>query len=87
MVLNEYCCCVDLRVGVVVIGILEILKGLACLVFTIDWDTVLTAIAYVVAGICIIIGGIRRNTTPLLITLVFLGIGASFLALSILGHL
>ena len=83
MVVDNCCCFFDLRVGVVAIGVLQILKGTSFLFVGIHWDTAITAIAYIVAGGCIVNGGIRRHTSSILVSLVFLVVGAIFLVLSL----
>ncbi len=79
MGLNKCCCCVDLRTGVMIIAVLDIIGGFALLGKPpIDWDTIITCITVVIAGACLLFGAIKYNWTATLVNLVFSAIGIVF---------
>ena len=71
--------CVSDRVGLIVVGNVEILQGLGCLGLWIDWDTILTAFAFVIAGVCAMDGILRRNMTSVLANLILSITGIFFI--------
>jgi hypothetical protein len=63
--------CVSDRVGLMFVGSVELLQGLGCLGLGIDWDTVLIAFAFVIAGVCVMDGVLRGNINSVLANLIF----------------
>ena len=69
-------CCLDIKFGMIIIAVIEIFKGLACLGFGIQWDTTIIALACiqlilsVVAGMSLINGSIKSRTNSVLVYLV-----------------
>ena len=69
-------CCLDLRFGIIIIAVIEIFKGLACLGFGIQWDTTIIALACiqlilsVLAGMSLVHGAIKSRTESVLVYLV-----------------
>jgi len=69
MVFKKCCCCIDLRVGAIIIGILQILGAIGQF-----WNGIIGiigAIAMLVAGICLLVGALKYNQVPTLINLIF----------------
>ena len=69
MVFNKCCCCVDLRSGCIIIGILQILGGLGNFRF-LDWITIITGIVNIGSGACLLFGTIKYNQVGILINLI-----------------
>ena len=69
-------CCLDIKFGMMIIAVIEIFKGLACLGFGIHWDTTTIALACiqlilsVVAGLSLVHGAIKSRTNSVLVYLV-----------------
>ena len=69
-------CCLDLRVGLMTIAVIEILERMACLGFGIELDTTTIALACiqlilsVVAAMSLIHGAIKSRTNSVLVYLV-----------------
>ena len=78
MVLDTCCCCVNQVVGAFFVASIEIVEGLAFLGFGIMWDTILTAIMFLIAGMCLMDGIIRRNTASTLVNITFVIVGICF---------
>ena len=70
MMFQNCCCCIDLRVGTIIIAILEIIGGLCNLAGGRDWDNIVVVCASAVAGICLLYGAIRCQQIPILINLI-----------------
>ena len=72
----EGVCCLDIKVGMMIIAVIEIFKGLACLGFGIQWDTTIITLANiqlilsVVAGLSLIHGAVKSKTESVLVYLV-----------------
>ena len=86
MILNTCCCCLDLRVGGIVIAILEILGGIGCFIpwvlgssNLISWDFLAFGIVAgtlgVLSGTSILYGAIKKNAVATLINLILCGLG------------
>ena len=69
MVFNKCCCCVDLRSGCIIIGILQIFGGLGNFRF-LDWITIITGIVNIASGACLLFGSIKYNQIGILINLI-----------------
>ena len=82
MVLETCCCCVNQVVGAFFVASIEIVEGLAFLGFGITWDTILTAIMFLIAGICLMDGIIRRNLASILVNVTFVIVGICFIIAS-----
>ena len=69
-------CCSDIKFGMIIIAVIEIFKGLACLGFGIHWDTTIIALACiqlilsVAAGMSLVHGAIKSRTESVLVYLV-----------------
>ena len=69
-------CCLDIKFGMMIIAVIEIFKGLACLGFGIQWDTTIITLANiqlilsVVAGLSLIHGAVKSKTESVLVYLV-----------------
>lgn len=68
MVFAKCCCCIDLRVGAIIIAILDILGGLGN--FSGSWPNYLIGVASVAAGVCLLFGAIKYNQIATIIHLV-----------------
>ena len=72
----EGICCLDIKFGMMIIAVIEIFKGMACLGFGIQWDTTIIALANielilsVVAGLSLIHGALKSKTESVLVYLV-----------------
>ena len=82
MVFKHCCCCLNLRVGAIVLATITILTGLirlgGCLFglyYWSYWDVILGALANVAAGGCLLYGAIKYQRYPTIIYLVFAMIG------------
>ena len=72
MVLKNCCCCLDLRIGCMVIAILQIFVGLGHLGRTpFTWNVFLGATLGVACGVVLLYGTIKNNQTATTIYLVF----------------
>ena len=78
MVLDKCCCCVELRVGTIVIAILQIIGGLGNLGAGQGWNNIIGMIMGVAAGACLLYGAIAYNPTATLVNLIFSMIGIVF---------
>ena len=81
--LDKCCCCIDLRVGAIVIAILEIIGGL-CNFGNMQgnvWGSVICAIASILAGLCLLFGAIKYNQVAVIVNLVFSMIAIVFYAI------
>ena len=72
----------DLRVGVIIIAIFEIMSGYATLGAGVTWNTVIIAISFVVAGKFLLYGTITYSQTATIVNLVVSGIGIIFYAIA-----
>ena len=79
MVFNKCCCCIDLRTGCIIIGILQIIGGPGNLSQSVNWASIIGAIASVIAGACLLFGSIKYNPIGVLINLVSTAISSLFL--------
>lgn len=75
MVFTKCCCCVDLRVGAIVIAILDIIAGLAGFGRGATWDNIIGCLALLAAGVCLLYGGIKYHQITTTVYLVFQMIG------------
>ena len=75
MVLETCCCCVNQLVGALFVASFKIVEGLACLGFGMTWDMILIATMFVLAGMCLMDGIIRRNLASTLANFIFSIIG------------
>ena len=72
----EGICCLDIKFGMMIIAVIEIFKGMACLGFGIQWDNTIIALANiqlilsVVAGLSLIHGALKSKTESVLVYLV-----------------
>ena len=71
MVFKNCCCCIDLRIGAMIIAILNILEGLSTFGMKLDWYVILGAITAVLSGICLLYGSIKYHETTTIIHLIF----------------
>ena len=62
--------CVSDRVGVMFVGSIELIQGLGCLGLVIDWNHILTAFSFIIAGVCAMDGILRRNMTSVLANII-----------------
>ena len=79
MVLDTCCCCVNQVVGTFFVASIEIVEGLAFLGFGIIWDTILTAIMFLIAGMCLMDAILRRSIASTLANATFLIAGICFI--------
>ena len=79
MVLETCCCCVNQVVGAFFVASIEIVEGLAFLGFGITWDTILTAIMFLIAGMCLMDAILRRSIASTLANATFLIAGICFI--------
>ena len=78
MVFKKCCCCLDLRIGCLIIGVLQILGGLGNFKPPLEWYTIITAIVNIVAGACLLFGAIKYNPIGTLINLITTAIAVIF---------
>ena len=89
MVLGKCCCCVDLRVGSIVIAIIGFVGGFGNLGVSLkqdgaEWSSICFAISQSVASGCLLYGAIKREKTPTLIYLAFEMVSIILLAIIII---
>ena len=73
MVFNKCCCCLDLRVGSIVIAVLQILQGLGS--FSEGTASIVSGIACIAAGALLLYGAIKYHQTAVLVYLIIGMIG------------
>ena len=73
--LNQCCCCIDPRKGIVLIALFQIVVGLIPLIRLVTWNTVVIAIVCVASGKCLLYGSFTNHCTTILMSL-FLSIVA-----------
>merc|ERR1712018_55064 len=78
MVFNNCCCCIELRTGCIIIGVLQILGGLGNFKPPLEWFTILLAIVSIISGCCLLFGSIKYNPIGILINLIFTAITSLF---------
>ena len=82
MVLESCCCCVDEIFGVFFVASVQIVEGLGSLGFGTTWDTVLITIVFLLAGMCLMDGIIRRNPSSTLANVILSVFGMCLIAAS-----
>jgi len=82
MVIDTCCCCVNQVVRAFFVASIEIVEGLAFLGFGIMWDTILTTIMFLISGMCLMDGIIRRNMASTIVNITFVIVGICFIIAS-----
>ena len=76
--LSKCCCCVSLRTGSIIIGVLGLLGGIACLANAVysgfNWIGLIQGIVYILSYGCLLYGAIRFNRTAVIVYLVIDGV-------------
>ena len=83
MVFNKCCCCIELRVGAIIIAVLEIIEALGCLrygihLISLRYYYIVTAILRLVSGGCLLYGAIKYHQIMTIMNLVFSMTGIVF---------
>ena len=81
MGLNNCCCCIDLRVGAIIIAVLQILEGLGSFAQYSDgfdpktgWIAIVICILCLAPGVCLLYGAITYNACATLANLIITAI-------------
>ena len=84
MVLDKCCCCLDLRIGAILIAIFQIISSLVTCVSLVTWNTVVIAILCVASGKCLLFGVIRPHQTATMVSLVLSMAGVLFYVVAVI---
>ena len=68
--LSKCCCCVELRTGSIVLGILGILGGVGQFAQGLFWGNILNGIFYLIAYGALLFGAIKYNPVAVLVNLI-----------------
>ena len=89
MVFKTCCYCLDLRVGVIAIAVLEIVVAIGCIAYLPIWYVALSAVCGVMVSGCLLFGAIKYHQTTIkiclilsMIAIVFYGIVGTFLVVA-----
>ena len=84
MVLNKFCCCLDLHVGAILISVFQIVSGLLPLIKWTVWVNIVIAIVLVASGKCLLYGTIRRYPTTIFVSLFLSMVGIIFYIVAVI---
>ena len=84
MVLNKFCCCLDLHVGAILISVFQIVSGLLPLIKWTVWVNIVIAIVLVASGKCLLYGTIRRYPTTMFVSLFLSMVGIIFYIVAVI---
>ena len=84
MVLNKFCCCLDLNVGAILISVFQIVSGLLPLIKWTVWVNIVIAIVLVASGKCLLYGTIRRYPTTMFVSLFLSMVGIIFYIVAVI---
>ena len=68
---KKCCCCIPLRIGAIIIAVLQIVGAIAYIARFQSWDVCISAICGIIAGVSLLFGAIKYHQVATIVNLVF----------------